>query len=348
MERIMSERLDIDPSNPITEEMALDILNEVKTVKEFLDLASLAARIRDREVGTTFKFDGFIGPITPCTTNPPCRYCSRSAKGRPDSFSRPLTLEEIRSASEFIARTGTKRVEIGGGTPWNGAGKKVMEAVEVVKEYSSMDIYVNVGPALKREDLAELKSLGVKEVGSNLEAINPDVFRDAKPGDSLEARMELAEEINDIGLGLSSVIMVGIGSSYEDYVRHIFWLRKFKNLSRVAITGLRPIPGTPFQDRPMANPLEVAKIGAMARLILRDVDIGFGGMMGDPRLLVLWVMAGANRSTHHFGAGVYKASSLFMQYPNILIERHGDLEFINMLPLTTRYVKEMGMDVDVE
>ncbi len=159
--------------------------------------------------------------------------------------------------------------------------------------------------------------------------------------------MRLAEEINDVGIGLKSVMMVGVGSSYEDYVRHIFWFKKFENFSSVSVTGLRPIPGTPFQDREMANPLEVAKVGAVARLVLRDVDVGFGGIMNEPRLLPLWIMAGGNRAIH-LGAHVHRAWSTPIRHPNTIMEKHGEIEFVNMLPLTTRLVKEMGMEADTE
>lgn len=173
------------------------------------------------------------------------------------------------------------------------------------------------------------------------------MFREAKPGDSLEARMKLAEEINRVGIGLTSVMMVGIGSSYEDYVKHIFWLKRFENLSHVCITGLNPIPGTPFQNKPMANPFEVAKVGAVARLVLRIPDISFGGMMNDPRLLPLWVMAGGNRAIH-LGAHAHRANAWRMHHAGAIVERYGDLEFVNMLPLTTRIVRDMRMEVDIE
>lgn len=344
---MLRDVLDKALDDKITQEEALYILNKVQTIEDFLELAKVASKVRDDEVGAVFKFDGFIGSITPCTTDPPCKYCSRSAGNRPDFAEEPLTIEEIELGAKLIDNTDTKKVELGGGTPWDGAGEKVIEAVKAVKKVSSMDIWINVGPSLNRGELTKLKNLGVKEVCSSLETINPDVFKKVKPGDNLEARMKLAEEINGIGLGLKSVMMVGIGSSYEDYVKHIFWFKNFENLSSITVTGLRPIPGAPFQNKPMANPLEVAKVGAVARLVLKDVDIGFGGMMNDPRLVPFWIMAGANRAIH-LGAHVHRVWSTPIRHPNTVVEKHGDIEFVNMLPLTTRLVKEMGMEVDVE
>jgi len=347
MKELITNVLKSAENDEIGENEALQLFKGVRSASEFSELARVASKVRDEEVGALFKFDGFLGSITSCDTEPPCKYCSRSAGNRPDFAEKTLTIEEVELGAKLISETGTKRVEIGGGTPREGAGERVLNAARAIKKVSSMEIWVNVGPSLSRGDLLKLKELGVKEVCSSLETINPEVFREAKPGDSLEARMRLAEEINEAGLGLTSVMMVGIGSSYEDYVRHLFWFKKFENLSHVCITGLNPIPGTPFESKPMANPFEVAKAGAIARLVLRTPDISFGGVMNDPKLLPLWIMAGANRAIH-LGAHVHRANAWRIHHAGAIVKRHGNIEFVNMLPLTTRLVKEMGMEVDVE
>ncbi|ODS35640.1 MAG: hypothetical protein A7316_00695 [Candidatus Altiarchaeales archaeon WOR_SM1_86-2] len=333
---------------PINEEEALCLFQNVQSIDKFLDLAKVASKVRDDGVGSIFKFDGFIGTITPCKINPPCKYCGRSAKNGTDFSGHYLTTEEIELAAEFIAETGVKMTEIGGGTTSN-AGEKVIMAVKAVKKVTpNLGIWINVGPSLTRDDLTKLKELGVKEVCSSLETINPDVFAQVKPGDSLSARMKLAGEINDAGLGLASVMMVGLGSSYEDYVEHIFWLNNFDMIKKghFPITGFRPMPDGGLEKRPVANPIEVAKAGAIARLVIREGDISFGGMMNDPRLLPLWVMAGANRAIH-LGPHVHRANKWNGEKisSEITSKTIGNLEFRNMLPLTTRLVKDLGMEV---
>ena len=208
----------------ITREEALFLLEETKTYQDLLELFRVASEVRRREAGDIFKFDGFIGPSVPCTTSPPCRYCGRSVRG--NSSWDLLTPEEVAFGAELIEETGTKRVEVGGGTLWSGADDLVLKAVEAVKSATNLDIWVNVGPCLSRDALQKLKILGVIEVCSSLETINEKVFMEAKPGDSLQARMEFAKTIKDVGLRLNSVMMVGIGSSNQDYVDHIFWLKE--------------------------------------------------------------------------------------------------------------------------
>ncbi len=329
-------------------DQALLLLKKVNTTQRLNELFEVALEVRDREVKPIFKFDGFIGTITPCNINPPCKYCSRSSKGK-DTFSEPLTVEEIKTGAKLISETGVKRLELGGGTMIGGAGDRVIQAVEAVKSVAPMiDIWINVGPSLSKKDLIQLKDMGVKEVCSSLETYNPNIFTEVKPGDSREARIKLAREIDKVGLGFKSVMMVGIGSAYEDYIDYMFWLKEFKNLTHFPITGFRPVPETPLEKHRIALSTEVAKVGAVARLVHRKVDISFGGMMNDPQLLPLWVMAGANRAIH-MGPHWHRRRkwSWGNHLPETVVKIVGNMEFNNLLPLTTRIVKKMGMDIDI-
>jgi len=305
-------------------------------------LFKVAGEVRRREIGDVFKFDGFIGPITPCTTSPPCKYCGRSA--RENSFLDPLTPEEVAFGAKLVEETGTKRVEVGGGTLWSGADDLVLKAVKAVKSTTDLDVWVNVGPCLSRDTIKKLKDLGVIEVGSSLETINEKVFREAKPGDSLQARMEFAKTIKDVGLGLNSVMMVGIGSSYQDYVDHIFWLREV-GVDHFCITGLNPVPDTPFESCRPAFSYEVARVIAISRFVLRKADISIGGIMNDPQLLPLAIMAGANRAIH-LGAHVHRPRKWSPRWKCIESRRFNNLEFINHLPLTVKIVRDMGMHAE--
>ena len=323
---------------------ALRLLKEVRDYSDLMRLMRVASEVRDECVGRIYKFEAFMSPITRCTTNPPCRYCRRSAGVEHE----PLMPEEIRWGAERVAATRIRRLEIGGGTPWDGAGEAVINAVRIIKEVApNLLIRVNVGPALSRDDLLKLKELGVVEVSANFETMNREVFRKVKPGDDLNARIALAKAIDSVGLKLSTTIMVGIGSTYEDYVNHIFWLKEnIRNLGRVAITVLRPIKGTPMESAPAGSVMDALKVGALARVVLRHVDLGFGGIMNDHRLLPLRIMAGGNREVH-LSVLVTKSRTWLRQTispAETEVVTNGDLIFINYLPLITRIVREAGME----
>lgn len=329
----------------ISREEALYLFKKVSGYREALELFKVSSIVRNDEVGPVYKLDGFIGPITRCTTSPPCSYC-----GAASTFRKPLRPEEVAMGARLIEETGTKRVELGGGTFWEGADEIVLEAVKSVDSSTSLEMWINVGPSLSREVLNKMKGMGVKEVCSSLEAWNPDVFKEAKPGDSLEERKKFARMVKAVGLDLISVMMVGIGSTYEDYVEHIFWLKDL-GVDAFYVTGFKPVPGTPFEDRKPALSLEVAKTAAIARLVLRDRDTSMGGIMNDLQLLPLQIMAGVNRHVH-LGAHVHRPRPSPGPQPSTPRNRMTDvrcidgLEFVNMLPLTTTLIERAGMEVE--
>jgi len=212
----------------------------------------------------------------------------------------------------------------------------------VAKEVSNLRVWVNAGPSFSRSHLEQLKKAGIEEVGSSLETINPDVFARVKPGDSLEKRMQLAKEIKEVGLKLMSVMMVGLGSTTEDYVKHIFWLKEV-GVDHLPITSFRPIPDAPLENKTPASPVEVCRVSAVARLVLRTPDITIG--INDPRLLPLQIMAGANRAVH-LGAHVHRKrpgpAAFHSGFP-VKEKVVDDLVFSNLRPFSERIIKEMGL-----
>lgn len=303
------------------------------------DLFAAAFEVRRQEKGTEFILDGFLGTVCGCTINPPCHYCACSA-GR--EFPPPLGPGEVREGARYIASTGTRRLEVGAGTN-PAAADRIVECASVAAESSDMHVWVNAGPSFDRRHLEQLKEAGVEEVGASLETINSDVFARVKPGDSMKKRMRLTGEIKEVGLKLASVMMVGLGSSTADYVRHIFWLKDV-GVDHMPITGLNPIPGTPLETARPASPVEVCRVVAVARLVLRDTDISVGGMMNDPRLLPLQIMAGTNRAIH-LGAHVHRPrrDGSFRNWPATESKEASGLVFSNLRPTSEGILRELGL-----
>jgi len=332
---------------PVNEDEALYILYEVNDWEKLLKLFSIAGKIRDREIGRVYKLEAFIGPITKCTTDPPCRYCSRAIA---NTFQNTIDLRELKIAAKIVKEKGFRRIEIGGGTIWSGAGDLVVKAVETIKQvHPDAILRLNFGPSLSRSDLLKLKKLGVKEIGSNFETMNREVFYKMKPGDNLDRRIELAKEIDSLGIGLSTTILVGIGSSYEDYVKHLFWLkREIKNLSRISFPVLRPHPGGPLKDYPCGSLFDALKLGALSRIIFRNIDIGFGGIANDPRLLYLRIMAGGNREVHISFMVTKKPWPRTRFSPSeIRVEQIGNLYVYDAVKYVTRVVRELGFEISM-
>ena len=335
----------------IAREEALFLFRETRRYDKMLELFKVASKVREEEVGTVYKLDGCLSSIVPCTLNPFCRYCSANLGPKTAwSAEHVLTLEEISTGAKKIEETGTSRVHLGGGSRLDATGEDVIEAVKAVKKATNLKIRVNVGPGLSEDTLKELKKLGVIEVGSLLETMDEKLFKEVKPGDSLEVRKRLASAINDIGLGLVGGLMVGmselaggvkVGDSYHDYVNHLFYAKQFENLRCFAVYGFIPCPGTPLEHQLPTSSIEVAKTAAIARLILRDLDIDM--CSGE---IPLHVLSGANRL---FLGGAFiskKGAAGGRPMVGAMREEVGSIELINLLPVSVKFVRSVGMDVE--
>jgi len=327
---------------PLAEGEALHLLSVQDGGLSFCeDLFAVASDVRREHKGNEFTLDGFLSTLSDCAIRPACHYCSRASGA---DFPPPLTPDEVTEGARFIASSGTKVMEVGGGT--NPAqAERIIECAHAAIEASGIRVWVNVGPSFARRHLERLKDVGIEMVGANLETINPDVFRRVKPGDGLEKRMRLAKEIKSVGLKLSSVMMVGIGSSVADYARHIFWLKEV-GVDRMSVTGLNPVPGTPLEAAEPASPFDVCRVAAVGRLVLRDADVSVGGMMNDPRLLPLQVMSGVNRS-NHLGAAVHRRRPAggFQRWPRTIQYKETDgILFSNLRPVSERFLRQLGME----
>ena len=85
--------------------------------------------------------------------------------------------------------------------------------VEAMRAVSDIDIEVNLGPSITRETVRKLKELGVCSITSSLETFNEEMFKAAKPGDSLEKRKELLEICEAEGMATRGMMLVGLGES---------------------------------------------------------------------------------------------------------------------------------------
>ncbi|VVB72375.1 FO synthase subunit 1 [uncultured archaeon] len=338
---ILSEALD----RPITREEALLLFQESQKPVKYLRLFQTASIVREKECGKLFRLDGWMGNNSRCKVDPPCRYCRRAIPGQ-EMEKWEFGEDRVRKIAQAFKMTGTTTVEIGGGTDPDEAGSNVLKILKILRE-ESLNVWVNVGPALDEGHIQEMKNLQVEAITSSFETMNPRVFQEIKPGDSLEKRIALANLIDQNAVPLISVLMVGLGESYQDRVDHLFYLNDLKHFYQLAVSWLRIFSGSPLESRIVPpTPIEAARTVAIARLIIRDKYIN----VSDPQQIQLWTMAGANRMVHA-GASYHKRGGFSIGgnwvHPGI---EHIDLgegfEISSLLPITSRYIENAGMSVE--
>ena len=336
-------------NDEIGKDEALMLFRKVQDRDGLLELLRIASKVRDDEVGNEIKLMGFIASITPCTVDPPCRYCFRWANKKLFNWDDVLTDEELTVAMKTLSEKGLKRVEVGGGTYLGEEGRKMTFHKLSIACGASRDVGVWItNVSFLPEDVYRLKDIGVEGVTCNLETINEEAFRRLRPGLDFDLRKRIIEESDKAGLGIDNTLMIGLGEDrgqphpYEDWVEFFFYFKRFKNLRIIEVHPFRPTWGSPTQDMPSGSEFETLKAMAIARLIYRNVDIsGAHTVQG--------LLAGANLIMH-----VYPITKSFRPWGKhgifaSKIERLvGDAVMVDNLFEVTRNAKEMGFEIEIE
>lgn len=352
---------------PISSREALFLFKQTEQIPQALDLFSAASSVRDHETKKIIYFDGFIGPVISCRNEPPCKYCIRSSK-LPDGTpllgiyekNGTLSLDEISIGIKAIKDTGVSTVLLLGGTNSQFI-PTIEQAVKITRETApNLKIRINIGPSFKENDLLKLKDFGVTGITSSFEIMNRILFRKFKPGDSLEKRIKLARMIDKLNFELQSGMLIGLGESYRDRVKHMFYLKNFKNFNYFIVNWLHPFKGTPVENYSPASPIDAARTAAIARLIFRDIYI----QVAIRPYIQLWLMAGCNRFADLVYLWAYRKEnwpgrsilSNYLGELNVDVKAKGmrvekiakNLYLKNLLPIMVEYVKSCGLKLETQ
>ena len=270
----------------------LELLN-IDDEEELEKLFKVACEIRDNQ-SKVIKLTSTVHLTNKCQIRPRCEYCGfaeeTSSTGYYNAFYK--SNEEILSAVKSIQEAHIPRVSCSGGYGYKG--KQAVNACKIVKENSNLEILVNVGGDLTEKAIQDLSNLGVDTICCNLETINEDVFYQRKPGDSLDQRILTCKRVSDAGIGLSSGLLLGLGESKEDRIKHLRYLSNFKTLEEIPIMGFNPYPDTPMADYPAFPLIEQLKMVAITRIMYPEITITMPTPTVGPENVEFSLKAGAN------------------------------------------------------
>lgn len=280
------DRLSAAPGDPGCVSMALsgsaDPLNACL-------LFESAGQVRDAHVGRQFQASGVISPIAACAVAPPCAYC-------PLDNTRLVPPAQVRQALPRLAQIGLRHVYLNGGTRPSGYDADALDVVERAAS-AGLSPVINFGPSLSRNGLRALRDAGVAAVVASTEIFDPQLFARLKPGERQADRAALMDACEDEGIAFESISIVGVGEPLEDHVRHLCRLRSYRHLRRVVFSRFKPAAGTPMGGHMRCSPWTVARLMAVARLVLPACEIGIN-MGTDPDELPLWFAAGGSGRIH--------------------------------------------------
>lgn len=329
--------LEIAGNREITEAVALQLLEGAKETQNALKLFALASGIRDENLGKDLYWTSGISQVIPCKITPKCRYCTFYAR-------KEFPPEKLARTAKKLEELGLKQIHLSGGSNLHGYDKEIIEMVEAIRAVSDINIEVNLGCSFSLETVRKLKSMNMLSITSSLETVNKDVFTKAKPGDSLEMKKQLMENCEYEGVPIRSMMLIGMGESAEDQIRHLFYMKQFTRLTHLNFSRFMPYPDTEYRNHPRCSPWQVARIVAIARILMPTVHLGLaaGNTTDD---IPLWLMAGGGNQV----GGAHISRIPVIPGPEEQVIKVDDDVFIrNRMPAVQRYLEEMGRNVVFE
>ncbi len=197
-----------------------------------------------------------------------CAYCPQSAHydtgvGRHGL----LSVEQVRAAAERAKAAGATRFCMG--AAWRAVkdGPEFEQVLEMVRTVRSLGLEacVTLG-MLTPEQARRLKEAGLTAYNHNLDTSRrfyPQIITTR----SYDDRLATLRAVAAAGIAVCSGGIIGMGETVEDRLQMLVELAQLEPPPEsIPINCLVPIAGTPLQDVPPVDPLELVRLIAVARI----------------------------------------------------------------------------------
>ena len=206
-----------------------------------------------------------------------CSFCSQSAL-----FDTGIDTYELPPAGQVLERARAAQEQ---GAPsyclvaaWRGPSernfRKVCDIIRLIRDNLHIDIECSLG-FLTPVQARTLKRLGVKRYNHNLETA-PSKFGQICTTHTFEDRLNTLHTAREAGLELCTGGIIGLGESRRQRAELAMEIARVCP-EEVTINMLVPVPGTPLELQTPLEPLEIARMFAIMRLLLPHAIIKISG-----------------------------------------------------------------------
>ncbi len=206
-----------------------------------------------------------------------CHFCSQSVHFDTKVDRYPLMAnEDIMTIARRFETLGIQNfcIVTSGGALTDHEFGKVLQMIKQLKAETTLNIDASLG-FLTPERTKLLKEAGLRRFNSNLQT-SPEFYPEIVTTHSYETRMETLRLLLEGGLEICSGGILNLGESRRDRVQLAFELKPFKPHC-LPINILNPRPGTPLENRSLADPREMVKTIAVFRFVHPWANIKLAG-----------------------------------------------------------------------
>ena len=227
-----------------------------------------------------------------------CAYCPQSMHHSSDVSGRPeLEVEPVLARARAAREAGAHRFCMG--WAWrdirDGAPFEAMLAmVRGVRELG-LEACVTAG-MLSGPQAAQLAEAGLTAYNHNLDT-SPEHYERIISTRTYQERLETLERVRTAGIQLCCGGIIGLGESGADRASLLQVLASLDpHPESVPINALVAVEGTPLEDRPAVDPLELVRMVATARILMPHsrVRLSAGREQLNREAQILCLLAGAD------------------------------------------------------
>ena len=233
-----------------------------------------------------------------------CKYCSQSAHyAKTTGLKREslLDTDDVLAKAKLAKDSGATRFCMG--AAWREvkdgeAFDSVLAMVRGVRKLG-MEACVTLG-MLSQSQADRLAEAGLTAYNHNLDT-SPEFYGEIVTTRTYQDRLDTLARVRSAGLQVCCGGIIGMGESVEDRARLLQTLANLKpHPESVPVNALAAVPGTPLQDRPPVDPLDLVRMVATARILmpLSRVRLSAGRRALSKEAQILCFLAGANSIFH--------------------------------------------------
>ena len=227
-----------------------------------------------------------------------CKYCPQSAHFNVDIKKEKLMdFSDLKTAAFKAKKNGADRFCMGAAWKKLNDGPELDSVLDMIKEVKSLGLEacVTLG-SVSYSQARKLKEAGLDAYNHNIDT-SPDFYKKIISTRTFEERLETIKNISDAGISVCCGGIIGMGETWEDRAK---MLEVLVNLTpppeSVPLNALVPVKGTPLENQPQVNPLEMVRMVATTRIVLPKTRVrlsaGRKNFSNETQLLCL--LAGAN------------------------------------------------------
>jgi len=206
-----------------------------------------------------------------------CGFCAQSVRfdTRVNRYQLMPPEEVVKAAKEF-EKKGAKNfcVVTSGGELNDKEFEQIIEIYRRLKTETSMNLDGSLG-FVTPERVKRLKEAGVRRFNDNLQS-SREFYPKIVSTHSYDKRLETLQMLQNGDMEICSGGILGMGETREDRVKLAFELKPYRPHC-LPMNILNPRPGTPLENQPVPDPLEMIKTIAVFRFIHPQSNIKLAG-----------------------------------------------------------------------